>query len=75
MELKQVIREYELAYGILRQRVRQDFPIGSLVKVGDNPSIATVVNYSEHSPEYVDVQFENGNVWSKHVALLRLEGH
>lgn len=74
MELKQVIREYELAYGSLRQRVRQDFPVGSLVRVGNNPSVATVVGYSEHSPECVDVQFENGNIWSKNVAFLSLEG-
>ena len=70
MDLEQATRDYEKAYSNLRDAVRSKLPLGSLVKVGSNPSVATVLGYSEGSPEYVDLLFENGNIWSKHVSSI-----
>ena len=67
-----MIGKYEHARSELEATVQIVFPIGSKVRVGENPSIAEVRGYSESSPEWVYVLFENGNIWEKPVRSLAL---
>lgn len=67
-----MIAKYNHARCELEATVRSAFPVGSKVRCGRNPSIATVVGYSENSPCWIHLQFENGNTWDKPVRDVRL---
>ena len=66
-----MIAKYEHARSELEATVRSTFPVGTRVLCGRNPSIAKVAGYSENSPCWIQLLFENGNIWDKPVRDVR----
>ena len=66
------LEQFKKLQAEIRKNVENCFPVGCRVRVGKNPSEATVKGYHLDDPGSVAVLFENGNIWYKPVESLSL---
>jgi len=70
-ELKELVATFCEALADLRLQILEMFPPGCVVRIGENWAIVVDRSPADSAADHIPLEFENGNVWWKHVLDIR----